>query len=171
MFDGLIAKYGLAADQDAVVRTIQHDLNASNKRAESTQAHSAPKNSEEEAKPDVLATFTGHEQASTYKGEYEEGQCDADEPWRVRQDQLVRGVARDFHGGTLQHFPALLKQGAALAPLVKVRALDKQYLQQWMYVVFPIVDCRQRHSVAQRGKFSARRPGWTPHLFFRTRCL
>ena len=56
---------------------------------------------EDEANEDVLAPFAGHKQTPGSKAEDEEDQRDADEPWGIGQDQLVRSVTRDFHGGTL----------------------------------------------------------------------
>ena len=53
-----------------------------------------------------IATIVGEEDFSLlyHKGQNENDQRDTDEPGRIGDDQLVRGVSGHFHGGTLAPF-------------------------------------------------------------------
>lgn len=104
VFNRFIAKDGLAADQDTVLFPVQNDLNPSYKSAKGTKAKTASAKGEDQAEPDAFAARAHQENTGADKGQNENDQHDTDEPGRIGDDQLVRGVSGHFHGGTLAPF-------------------------------------------------------------------
>jgi hypothetical protein len=104
VFNRFIPKNRLAADQDTVLVPIQNDLNPSYESAKRTKPKTASAKGKDQAEPDAFAARAHQKDTGADKGQNENDQRDTDEPGRIGDNQLVRGVSGHFHGGTLAPF-------------------------------------------------------------------